>query len=169
MDQSTIGFAVYEDGKEHMGVASLTLPNLNFIIQTMNGAGIAGNVDYPVIGQMEAMELGINFRTTQKNASKLAAPKRHQIECRSAQQGDNPVAGKLTVDNVKHSFVVLPKTLTGGSVAPAAPTNGSGTYSVLYWKETVNGEVTKELDPVNFICFIDGVDYLADVRKILGK
>ena len=87
---------------------------------------------------------------------------------RSAQQGDDPVAGRLTTDSVKHTFVVVPKTLTGGSVAPAAPTDGSGTYSVLYWKEVINGVVTKELDPVNFKCVINGIDYLADVRKALG-
>ena len=117
---------------------------------------------------MEAMELGIKFRTTQANAAKLAAPKRHTIECRSAQQGDDPVAGTLTEDNVKHTFVIVPKTMTGGTIAPASPVDGSGTYSVLYWKETVNGKVTKELDPVNFKCVIDGVDYLANTRKILG-
>ena len=168
MDIATINFRVFEDGKEHLGLASLTLPNTNWIVQTISGAGLGGNVDYPVVGQLEAMELGINFRTTQKNAAKLAEPRRHQIECRSAQMGDDPVAGKLTTDNVKHTFVIVPKTLTGGSVAPAAPTDGSGTYSVLYWKEVINGVVTKELDPVNFKCVINGTDFLADVRKALG-
>ena len=168
MDHATINFRVFEDGREHMGLASVTLPNLNFITQQINGAGIAGNVDYPVIGQIEAMELGISFRTTQANAAKLAAPKRHTIELRSAQQGDDPVAGTLTEDNVKHVFVIVPKTNTGGSVAPASPVDGSGTYSALYWKETINGKVTKEIDPLNFKCVIDGTDYLANTRKILG-
>lgn len=168
MDHATINFRVFEDGREHLGLASVTLPNLNYVVQSISGAGIAGTVDYPIIGQIEAMELGISFRTTQPNASKLAAPKRHQIELRSAQQNDDPIAGQLTVDAVKHVFVIVPKTLTGGSVAPAAATDGSGTYSVLYWKETINGQVTKEIDPVNRVCVIDGVDYMEDVRSALG-
>jgi len=28
---------------------------------------------------------------------------------------------------------------------------------------------TREVDPLNFICYVDGTDYLADVRKALGK
>lgn len=168
MDNATINYRVFEDGRELLGTASADLPNLNYIIQTITGAGIAGNIDYPVIGQLEAMELGLHFRTTTKAASKLAAPKRHTIELRSAQQTDDPVAGKLGVDSVKHTLVIIPKTLTGGSVAPAAPVDASGTYSVLYWKETINGEVMKEIDPANFKCVIDGVDYLETVRNALG-
>ena len=42
MDQSTINFKVFEDGTEHLGVASVTLPDVNFLTQTIAGAGIGG-------------------------------------------------------------------------------------------------------------------------------
>ena len=44
-DESVINFAVYEDGVEYVGMAGVTLPNLSAIVQTLSGAGIAGNVD----------------------------------------------------------------------------------------------------------------------------
>ena len=99
-DESVINFAVYEDSVEYVGMAGVTLPNLAAIVQTLSGAGIAGN---------------------------------------------------------------------GGTVAPAAPTNGSGEYSVRYWATYIDGAKVREIDPLNFICEVNGVDYLADVRKAIGK
>lgn len=49
-DESVINFAVYEDGVEYVGMAGVTLPNLSAIVQTLSGAGIAGNVEVPVLG-----------------------------------------------------------------------------------------------------------------------
>jgi phage tail tube protein FII len=65
--------------------------------------------------------------------------------------------------------VVVPKNHVGGSIAPAAPTNGSGEYAVRYWATYIDGVKMREIDPLNFICYINGVDYLASVRSVLGK
>ena len=63
-DESVINFAVYEDGVEYVGMAGVTLPNLSAIVQTLSGAGIAGNVEVPVLGHYDVMSLTLNFRTT---------------------------------------------------------------------------------------------------------
>ena len=83
-DESVINFAVYEDSVEYVGMAGVTLPNLAAIVQTLSGAGIAGN-------------------------------------------------------------------------------------SVRYWATYIDGAKVREIDPLNFICEVNGVDYLADVRKAIGK
>ena len=41
--------------------------------------------------------------------------------------------------------------------------------AVRYWATYIDGKKVREIDPLNFICLIDGTDYLADVRKALGK
>ena len=168
-DEAVIIFAVYEDGVDHLGIASATLPNLAAIIQTDSGAGIPGNVEAPVLGHYDAMTLGLNFRTTTEQGVRLSEPRRHNIDLRAAQQIEDTVSGTIKVQNIKHIMVVIPKTETGGSIAPASPTNGSGEYAVRYWATYIAGARVREIDPLNFICFINGTDYLADVRKALGK
>lgn len=42
-------------------------------------------------------------------------------------------------------------------------------FAVRYWATYIDGKKVREIDPLNFICLIDGTDYLADVRKALGK
>ena len=168
-DESVINFAVYEDSVEYVGMASATLPNLAALIQTISWAGIAGNVEAPILGHYDAMTLGLNFRTTTEQSVRLSEPRRHTIDLRAPQQVEDTVAGAVKVQNVKHILVVIPKTETGGSIAPASPTNGSGEYAVRYWATYIDGVKVREIDPLNFICYINGTDYLADVRKALGK
>lgn len=168
-DESVINFAVYEDSVEYVGMAGVTLPNLAAIVQTLSGAGIAGNVEVPVLGHYDVMSLTLNFRTTTEHSVRLSEPRRHNIDLRMAQQIEDTVAGEVKVQSIKHVLVVVPKTDTGGTVAPAAPTNGSGEYSVRYWATYIDGAKVREIDPLNFICEVNGVDCLADVRKAIGK
>ncbi|MCD8199806.1 MAG: phage major tail tube protein [Coriobacteriaceae bacterium] len=169
MDQSVINFAVYEDSTEYLGMAQASLPDLTMLTESISGAGIAGNIEAVILGHYDTMTLGLDFRTVSKQSIKLSSPKRHNIELRVAQQDEDPVAGEVKVVKVKHVFVVIPKSDKGGTVAPATPTNGSGEYAVRYWATYIDGKKYREIDPLNFICYIDGTDYLASVRTALGK
>ena len=45
-----IDYALYMDGKEFLGTARVTLPDISAKSFTANGAGIPGDVSFPVIG-----------------------------------------------------------------------------------------------------------------------
>lgn len=169
MDQSLVNFALYEDGTEYMGIAKATLPDLNYLTQVISGAGMSGNLEAVIVGHLDTMTLGLEFRTTTTQAIKLAEPRRHQIDMRVAQQAENAVSGNLEISGVKHVFVVMPKGFKAGTVAPASSADSSGEYAVRYWATYTDGKKTLEIDPLNFICNINGTDYLAEVRKVLGK
>lgn len=169
MNQSIINFALYEDGGEFLGIAKVSVPDLKFLTQTASGAGIAGNLEHPVIGHLDAMTLGITFNSLTASASSLAEPRPHTVMMRIAEQSEDTAKAVLGVTSIKHTFVILPKSVKGGTIAPASGSDASGEYACHYWKEIIDGVTTKELDPVNYKCEINGVDYLADVRKALGK
>lgn len=169
IDQSVINFAVYEDSVEYLGMAKVGMPDLTALTQTISGAGIAGNVEAVILGHYDTMNLTLNFRTTTAQAIKLSEPRRHTIDLRVNQQNEDTVANTIGVQNIKHILVVIPKSEKGGSIAPASPSDGSGEYAVRYWATYIDGVKVREIDPFNFICFYNGVDYLADVRKGLGK
>lgn len=169
IDESVINFAVYEDSVEYVGMAKASLPDLTALTQNISGAGIAGNVEAVILGHFDAMTLGLDFRTTTEQAIKLSEPRRHTIDLRVAQQVEDTVAGAVKVQSVKHLLVVIPKRDVGGSIAPASPTDASGEYSVRYWATYIDGVKKREIDPLNFISFVNGVDYLADVKRVLGK
>lgn len=134
----------------------------------MTGAGVAGTVETIVLGHLEAMSTTINFRTLNREAVTLTAPRKHTIDLRAAVQENDTSNGNMKIKKVKNTLVIIPKTLTGGTYQPASQTDTTVEFAVSYWKQTIDGVTTIEIDPLNYICYIDGVDYLADVRTALG-
>jgi P2 family phage contractile tail tube protein len=168
-EQNIINFAVYENGVEYYGRAEATLPDLTSLTTIINGAGISGNVEVPTIGYFDTMTLTLNFRVTTGDAIKLLQQRTHNIELRVANQLEDNATKELVVQAVKHVLVVRPKKYSGGKVAPASTADVSGEFAVRYWATYVDGKKMLEIDPLNHICIIDGVDDLAEVRSALGK
>ena len=71
IDETVIGFAVYEDATEYMGLSEVALPEISNITEEISGAGIGGKIESVILGAIEAMTTTFNFRTVTKNAIKL--------------------------------------------------------------------------------------------------
>lgn len=169
IDETVIGFAVYEDGKEYIGESEVALPEISLITEEITGAGIAGKIESVILGAVEAMTLTLNFRTVTKNAVSLHEPRKHNIDLRVAQQQTDTTKGITEVVNVRHCFVIMPKKLNPGKVASASAAEVSGEYAVSYYATYIKGEKVLEIDPLNYIYEVNGKDYLKDVRAALGK
>ena len=169
IDELVVNFAVYEDANEYLGMAEATLPDLEYLAEEMSGAGIAGNVEEIIIGHLSAMTTTLNFRTVCKAAVRLLEPRTHKLDLRVAQQQMNNRTSETTITGVKHIMRVKPKKTALGKVAAASTADVSGEYATQYYAMYMDGEKVTEVDPLNFICLINGYDYLADVRKALGK
>ena len=165
MDQSVINFAVYEDGTEYYGMASVQMPTLSNLTQSLSGAGISGNIEEVVLGHQDAMTVTLNFHTTTPQSIALSEPRRHTIDLRIANEEEDPVTNALTVPSEKHVMVVIPKTHNVGQIAPAQPTNASGEYAVEYINVFLDGRPVIEYDPFNYVCRIGGADILGSVRS----
>lgn len=167
--EAYIDFEVYEDGKTLIGVGQVSLPEIAFMNTSITGAGVGGTVETPLAGMMEAMTMTMNFRSVTDAGVQLASPRKHNIDLRAVGQYWNTetVDKELWAD--KYVMVVFPKKLSPGTVAPASASDASGEYSVYYLAAYKNGQRRIEIDPFNQICYIDGVDHLADVRRALGK
>jgi len=167
--EAIIDFEVYEDQINFIGISQANLPNINFLVQQITGAGIGGNVDAVLHGMVDAMELGLNFRTSTDAAVALMEPRKHNIDLRIAEQAWDTVNAERAVIADKFVMVVVPKNYQPGNVAPASLSDASGTYSVYYYAGYRQGRKLWEIDPFNYICTINGVDYMAPVRRALGK
>ena len=168
-DLATINFALYEDAIEYIGLVQVTLPNLSAITQAISGAGIGGNIEAIIVGHIDAMTTILNWRTPTNHSIRLSEPRMHYIDLRAPVQDEDNINGTLETREIKHVMTVLPKTETGGTIAPATPVNGSTEFAVRYWATYIDGIKYREIDPTNLIYYVDGVDYLASVRKAMGK
>ncbi len=75
-----------------------------------------------------------------------------------------------TLKSVPAKVVVrgLPKSTDLGKLEMGATTDTKNTIEVTYIKVTIDGSDVLEVDKYNYICTIDGTDYLSDVRTALG-
>lgn len=167
--EAYIDFEVYEDSVNYVGVAKATLPNINYLTQSITGAGIGGTIDAVLIGMVDAMSLTLNFRSAMDAAATLLQPTKHTIDLRVAEQYWDTVNVGRDVQADKYVMVVSPKNFTPGDVAPATTANTSLEFAVYYFAGYKDGEKLWEIDPHNYVCNIRGVDYMAEVRKALGK
>jgi len=166
--ENIVNFEVYEDSTRYAGMASANLPEISLLTQTISGAGIAGNIE-AVTALVDAMTLTLNFRLTTEHTVALTEPRRHTIDLRIAQQVADQATGTAKIQSVKHVFVVMPKRAVSGNVAMNDANEASGEYAVYYWATFIDGVKTREIDPLNYIFYVNGVDYLADVRAALGR
>lgn len=169
VDQGTVNFAVYEDATEFYGMAEVTLPELSQITEEIKGAGIAGALNAAFVGHLEAMAMTLNFRSVSQDTIKLCEPRNHHLDLRGAQQFRDNSSGQYVHQSVKHVLIVAPTKFSPGKLAPASSAEASGEYSVTYFATYINGKKVLEVDILNFIYFVNGVDYLEKVRKALGK
>lgn len=162
-------FRVYLEGTNDLqGVADIQLPSFDSIVDTVSGAGIAGEYESPVLGHFQSMKLTLNWRTITRDNVKLMHQKAQRFDCRGAFQEYDSSMGEY---KIKRTRVVVHGVSTSnnpGQLAKGSASNGSNAIEVLYIKIDIDGRNYVELDKMNYKCVIDGIDYLSDVRDALG-
>lgn len=166
--EKLINFRVYQDGDDLIGISDVTLPKLEAVTETVKGAGIAGEIDSPTLGHFGSMEVELNWRTLLKSNIVLAKPTGVNLELRGAVQLNDSATGNLKTLPVRVVIRGMPKSTDLGKMEMGSTTDTKNTIEVTYIKITVDGETVLELDKYNYICNIDGTDYLTEVRDALG-
>ena len=164
-----VNFEVFENATNFVGLANVDLPNIQNLLQSINGAGISGNVNGVAIGNTEAMTATFHFRSGTGSVLDLMKPVKHTIDMRAAEQSWDTVGTGRDIAADKYVMVIVPTNYQPGNVAPSAPPDVGMEVSVHYYAGFKDGKKLWEIDPYNYIYEIDGVDYMADVRRAVGK
>ena len=163
-----INYRVYLAGNALAGIATVDLPDIEAMTDTVSGAGIAGEIDSPVLGHFGSMTCTCTWRTITADATQLAAQKAHEIEFRGSQQVYDAANGTYSTVPVRVAIRGIPKRLGLGSLEVGSATDSETEFEVNYMKVFVNNLPRIEIDKYNFKYVVDGVDYLASVRADLG-
>lgn len=166
--ERVIDYSVFLSGSEYLGTATVDLPEIAFLSATTKGAGIAGEIDTPSPGQTSAMTLTLNWNTVEKSSIKLLAPVVHALDLRASIQDFDTATNEYTEKALK--VTVRGRPLSGGLGGLEAATAMSSTsaFSVNYLKVLIDGEEVLEIDKLNYIFKVLGVDYLAKTRENLA-
>lgn len=163
-----INFRVYAEGNDLLGVANVELPSLEAMSDTVSGAGIAGEVESPILGHYGSMTTTFTWRTISADLTRLAEQKAHALDLRGSQQVYDAALGTYSTVPVRVSLRAVPKSISLGSFEVGASTDSESEFEVLYIKVDVGGKTLVEIDKYNYIARFNGEDKLASVRKDLG-
>ena len=162
-------FMVYRSGENAMlGLADVELTNLENMTETTTGAGIAGEVENPVVGHFKALSLKLKWRTTTVNVTTLAAPVAHHLDLRGSIQEFDTAQGEFKHVPLKIVVKAIPKNTNLGKLETGKQMDKETEFSVPYLKLWHDSQERIEIDIYNFICIIHGVDYMARIRTNLG-
>ena len=158
-------FNLYNDGNKLLGVVDCTMPEMQYMTDTISGAGIAGEVDSIITGHLQAMSATITWRTVNKQSSVLFAPRTQEVTLRGSQEVFNPESGLKENKKVRVVMRSQPKRYAAGSAEVGAQTGSENEFSVTYVKIEYDGEKIIEIDQYAMKCWMDGKDWLEAVRE----
>ncbi len=168
----TIDYKIY--GKvvggtlEELGdTTDLELPEIEYKTDTVKGAGIIGEIDWPSYLNISAMSFKAKLRTDNAACSKYFTPGRKWFEVRWITDVFETPNANIGTASHKASMLCLPKKYSPGKIETGSSSDTELDYEVVYYKKEVDGEIVIEIDKLNYVYRINGIDYAESIRNSL--
>ena len=160
-------YNVYNAGNRLLGMGDeVTLPPFPASAETVSGAGVLGEFDDPTVGYFSNMDIEIPFRVLDEEAvDMLDQTKAVQLELRGAQQTTTSV-GDIVFRSMR---VVVRGRMSEFDPGKAKPANGMETsvkLALVYILIELEDKPMVELDKINEVFKIKGVDVLATIKAM---
>ena len=147
--------------------ASVTLPEIALLTETIKGLGVNGEIDMPTYGQVGAMEVEITNNNLSRDTVRTFRQQTQHLEHRWATQVLDPASGETKVVGKKAIMKLIPKSLNLGSIESNKAEEAPSKFECIYLKYVVGNDVLVEIDKLNDKFIIDGVDYSNAIRSVL--
>lgn len=161
-------FNLYKNGNRLIGVAGeVELPEVTNLTDTIEGAGTGGNLEIPVIGLVDTMEMKIPFTSLGKEAFLFMDPTESaDLTLNGAIQCTDSGTGKIGYSQLSIAVRGIVKTFTPGNAKAGAKMDSSVVLSLSYYKIIIDGKTMLEIDKLNNVYIINGKDILQEVRNM---
>lgn len=157
------------DGRDKYiaNTTDVSLPDIEPMTDTIKGAGIMGEIDWPSLCQIGSMTFGFGARSISRDAAKLNAPEAQRMTVRWVTETVN--TSKMQSEMLSHKAIVvgIPKKTSRGKVEKGNAMDTSYEFEVIYYREFVDGRETIYVDKFNNIYRVDGVNYAEAIENAL--
>jgi uncharacterized protein len=158
----------YNSNVELVGAADCVTPKITFEKNDIKGAGIAGSLNLPVEGNPTPMQTTLSWHVATLTGIGLFTGNGNQIRIQSSLQ---------LWDTSKSQFVEVPETIVMtivgdeidfGKRDSSTKAVFTQVHTVLYLAYYYNGKLYTQVDPMNNVCILNGVDINAQTRANLA-
>lgn len=151
-------FKVYNaQNAQFVGLADIVNPKLMFEKDTLKGAGIAGSLNMPVSGNVQAMTTDLTWHTATVQSFNLFNGSSAQIRVMGSIQSYDTAAGQFVEYQIEENMTLLSDEYDLGKFDNSTKAANVSRYSVIYLALYYNGTKYWEIDPFNGSCIVNGV------------
>jgi uncharacterized protein len=170
--QAVTNYSIFKDGRRLIGLADVTLPNLQNVTDTLKGSGILGEIDVPIQGNFQAMTVTFNWITVTDDLLFATIQNGAELHAWAAQQLHDSQTNRILQQGWRYIFGTLPRSLNFGKLEVGAKGEAVTEYEVVNMRVFRNDRVVYEFDKENAICRSwDGhamVDNVRSIRQFIG-
>lgn len=154
------------------GVAKeITLPEFTYTAEEISGAGLLGTYESPNVGHTDSSTIVIPLHLISRENLDLAVGDLANITLRAGAQHTDSANQQI----VEHGLVINiqgpVKQINWGTMGAGMPMSAEITIEILYFKASRDNEgslfTLMELDKLNFVYIVNGVDKLANLRRYI--
>lgn len=167
--EQTIAFRVYANGTDLIGIASVELPELSSMTETISGTGVLGEYESSAVAAFSSMSVKLKWNSVTEKAYAMLNPMLPLLlELKGSQQRAEKISGaKYTVPVEITVFGTVKKTGLG-SLETAKKMENETEIEVMRLLNSVNGEQKLLIDKANMMYVVNGLDLMLKVRQDLG-
>lgn len=161
-------FNLYNGGNKLLGITGeVALPDFEAITETISGAGILGEYESVIAGRYGSMEQEIPFRVVNEDLCKMVDPTiPMELTLRGAIQYTVKAIGTVDYVGMRVVFRGRTKKISIGTVKQGGPMDSAIALELTYILIEIDGESKVELDKINGVFKVNGVDLLSKVHSL---
>jgi len=165
-------YSIFKDGRRLIGLADVTLPNLQNLTDSLKGSGIFGEIDMPIQAHFQAMTVTMNWLTITDDAVFATIQDGAQLDAWAAVQNHNSATGKIIHEGWRFVMTTAPKSFNLGKLEVGTKGEAVSEYELIGIRALHNDIVRFELNKENAVCrWSDGIqliDSAARIRQLIG-
>ena len=160
---------VYWNGEDNMiGIANVDMPELTSSTTSITGTGLMGEIDAPVHGHFDSMEMTLNWRTPHTSGLRMVGGAFVSLDIYGSIQNVDSGASEYIEEQIIVTVRGRAKSYAPGTFEARNTTDSSNTIEVHYLKVDYAGSTVLEIDKYNKKSVVNGEDITAQVRQNLG-
>lgn len=167
--EQTVAYRVYHKGSDFLGIATIELPQVQQMTETLSGSGIAGEIENPTIGITQSMTVKLSFNSITKEVFKtLNWTETALWECYSALQVSDDATSVRDSIPYQINFLGRAKSFPLGSLEQGKKHGNEVEMEITRLEVLLDSEEKLLIDKLAFIYRVDGTDLLQQVRSQIG-
>src|SRR5215475_5981584 len=152
-------YSVWKDGNRFLGMADITMPNLQNLTDEFKGAGYGGTTTYPVQSHYQDWEVTFNFHAVSKESLELMRQQAMMIQTMAGIEYQDPSTHMVSIGGWRFAMIILPRGFNLGKYEVGTKQNVAVIAALTYIKAVYAGETVFEKDKVNMVDKVLDADY----------